>query len=404
MELGFNGIADVLQKQKSIGFHDVYNDRNNLHDADQTFVSNTTTFELFDDFTIKNIFGYNDVFSLDQNDIDGSPYQWLRIGVINPILDESAVDRLDRGYNYGTKQISNELQLTGKVGRANIIVGAFLSEEKSLNRVPLTAVPDLGQPAIGRYLFTVKDKSKALFAQVTYAATDRLNLTGGFRYTWEDISIEEDPTSLFAFLNAGITERKDRKPSWLAGIDYHVTDSLMVYFNHRGSWRTGGFNGTETINLQDITQFKPETTYDFEAGAKFSGTIGGMRASLNAAVFDQYIKNVQRTLYIGVSALSGNVNKARVTGFELDGRINLTDWLEIGGAFSCNNARYTDPIATVNGANFFFGPYADAPKRSGSAYFRVSKDMAAGGEISLRGDMYSQSGLVHNISVSHEHR
>lgn len=388
--LGFNGIADFLTKQASSGFYDVYNDRANTHDATQKFVSNTTTLTLSDDIKLKNIFGYNNVLSFDPTDVDGSPFQWLTIGHDQPFLNNAGIADNDKGYTYGTRQISNEFQIQGSTGALDYIVGAFWSEEKTYNRIPLAVTPDLGGAPLGRYDFTVTDKSKALFAQLTYAVTDRLNVTGGFRYTWEDVSIKHGNDSLFAFLNAGNSSRKDSKPSWLIGIDYKVTDDLLLYFNQRGSWRTGGFNGTATVNFVDPSSFEPETTYDFEAGMKFAGSLGAMPARLNIAVYDQHIKNVQRAPYIGISAVGGNVKKARVTGVEIDGSFDITDWFQLGGAFTYTDARYTNNVATVGGNPFFFGPYADTPEMSGSAFFRASHELENGTEIALRGDMYAQ--------------
>jgi iron complex outermembrane recepter protein len=381
---GFTSLNDFLTKQQSIGFYEFYGNQNNMRRGRQTVLSNTTTLDLSDHATIKNIFGYNRVFNRENSDIEGSPYQFLLVG-------GGAPDR-DQGYSFGTKQISDELQLTGEFGSLKYIVGGFISKEETYNRIPLAVTPDLGAPFLGPYDFTITDRSKALYAQLTYGITDRLNLTGGFRYTWEDVDLTHGPDSLLNILNAGIHSRKDSKPSWLVGVDYKITEDLLVYFNHRGSWRTGGFNGTSAASFPNAPAFKPETTYDFEAGLKFAGELGAMPARLNIAVYDQYIKDVQRAPYLNISALAGNVNKARVTGAEVDGSVDLVRWLQIGGAFTYTNARFTDPRATVAGANFIFGPYADTPKISGSAYFRASTELDGGqGELALRGEVYGQS-------------
>jgi iron complex outermembrane recepter protein len=381
---GFTSLNDFLTKQQSIGFYDFFGNQDNLRRGRQTVVSNTTTFDISDNATLKNIFGYNNVFNRENTDIDGSPYQFLLIG--------GGVGDRNQGYSFGTKQISDELQLTGETGSLKYIVGGFISKEETFNRIPLRVTPDLGALFLGAYDFTITDKSKALYAQLTYGITDRLNLTGGFRYTWENVSILHGADSLLNILNAGIRSRKDSKPSWLVGLDYKITDDLLIYFNQRGSFRTGGFNGTSAASFPNAPTFEPETTYDFEAGLKFAGDVGSKQTRLNIAVYDQYIKNVQRAPYLNISALAGNVNKARVTGAEVDGSVNLSRGVQIGGAFTYTNARFTDPRATVAGANFIFGPYADAPEISGSAYFRASTELGGDqGELALRGEIYGQS-------------
>jgi iron complex outermembrane recepter protein len=385
---GFTSLNNFLTRQQSIGFYDFYGNQDNFRQGRQTIVSNTTMFEFSPAATLKNIFGYNNVLSQERSDIDGSPYQFLLIG--------GGPGDQNRGYTFGTKQISDELQLTGKIGALKYIVGGFISKEETYNRIPLRVTPDLGSPFLGPYDFTVTDKSRALYAQLTYGITDRLNLTGGFRYTWEDVDLTHGPDSLLNILNTlGKHRRKDSKPSWLIGLDYKVTDDLLIYFNQRGSWRTGGFNGTSN-NIGngsfDVPTFQPETTFDFELGLKYAGDLGTMPARLNIALYDQYIKNVQRAPYLNISALAGNVNKARVSGAEIDGNITLSRGLQVGGAFTYTDARFTDPRATVSGANFIFGPYADAPKTSGSAYFRASTTLAGDqSELALRGEIYAQS-------------
>lgn len=377
---GFTSLDDFLIKQRDIGFYDFYGNQSNRRDGQQFVLTNTTEVELSDALTLKNIFGINDVESMEESDIDGSPYQFLLVG--------GGPGRENQGYTFSTRQVSEELQLSGEIGNLTFIVGGFLAQDEVRNRIPLRITADLGSPFLGPYDFTITYKSKAVYGQVTYALTDALNLTGGIRYTWETVDIEQAADSLLFTVDG---KRKDAKPSWLVGLDYRVTDDLLVYFNHRGSWRTGGFNGTSAASFPDAATFKPETTYDFEAGIKFAGFIGSMPANFNVAVFDQYINDVQRAPYLNISALAGNVNAARVTGAEFDGSIDLAEWLEVGGALSYTNARFTDPAATVAGANFIFGPYADSPEWSGSLYARLSFDLNDGSEIALRTEYYSQS-------------
>ncbi|MEN9708417.1 MAG: hypothetical protein RIQ68_825, partial [Pseudomonadota bacterium] len=360
----FNGISDYLTKSRSSGFYDVFLNRDSSHDAKQTFISNTTSYNASDSLTIKNIFGYNRVLSKDDTDIDGSPYEWLAIG--------SDPTGFSSGYVYGTKQWSDELQLSGTTGALTYIVGAFYSKEKTYNRIPLCITCDVASGSVnvgfqGAYDFTQTDKSKALYAQLTYDVSEKFSVTGGFRYTWETVSMDygKDPTSIGGIVNELPVKRKDSKPSWLIGLQYKASDDLMFYFNQRGSWRTGGFNGTSLTagpgGRLVPTTFEPETTYDFEAGMKYSGDLGGARATFNVALFNQTIKDVQRSPYIGISAVAGNVNKARVRGAEVESTITVSKNLQVGASGAFTKARYTDGIANVSGTKFLFGPYGDTP-------------------------------------------
>jgi iron complex outermembrane receptor protein len=387
--LGFTDLSDFLTRQSALDFYEVYSDRHASHRARQNFLSNTTNYQLMDDMKVKNIFGYNEVVSGDEIDIDGSPYQFITTG--------EGPGANNEGVSYGTKQWSEELQLSGKASgdRLTYILGAFFSEEETYNRIPLCVSCDLGFPGfIGRYDFTVTDQSKALFAQGTYALSKRLNLTVGARSTWENVSIEQGADSLLFGVDG---KRSDTKPSWLVGLDYRLNDDLMIYFNQRGSWRTGGFNGTSGNSAPQADTFKPETTYDFEIGAKFAGVVGAKPARLYLALYNQIVSDAQRAPYIGISAVAGNVEKAEVKGAEIEGSLNLTGWLDMGGSYSYTDAEFTKNRATVAGGSFAFGPYGDAPQNQRSAYFRIKRQLVGGGgNLALRGSVYSQSSFFYS--------
>lgn len=386
--LGFTDLEDFLERQASVDFYDVYTDRPSDHDAEQRFASNATTFEITEQLQVKNIAGYNKVESRDPTDIDGSPYQFLTIGG-GPGPD-------DQGYLSEIEQWSDELQLSGTAlgGKLRYIAGVFVSEEESHSRIPLCVMCDLGAPGfIGRYDFTIKDESRAVFAQATYALTDKLNATVGGRFTWEDISITQGRDSLLFGVNG---ERSDSEPSWSLGLDYRLTDAWMIYINQRGSWRTGGFNGTSGNAAPLADTFEPETTYDVEVGAKFAGDLAGRSARFNLAIYDQIVEDAQRAPYVGISAVAGNVEEAEVRGVEVDASIDLTAWLELGGAYSYMDAEFTKERAMVAGGLFSFGPYGDAPSNQGSAYFRVAHQLTGLGEVALRGSMYSQSSFFYS--------
>ena len=403
----FNGVGDFLLRFHAGqlgGFYDYFanqHEGNIAHDASQTFISNTTTYEVSDELTIKNVFGYNRLFSSDLIDIDGGPYEFISISG-GPASNIDGHTYPAEAYVFGTKQWSNELQASGTMGSLSYIVGGFWSNEKNYSYSPISITPDRGAQGVGylgAYEAAIDDTSKALYAQLSLAVNDRLNITGGFRNTWEDVGIVYPQSSPGApRLLSGMvpTSEKVTKPSWLISADFKLADNLMVYATHRGSWRTGGFNGTSGIRFPVGDYFKPETTYDFEVGAKFAGYIGSKWAQLNVAIYDQHVKDVQRTIYIvtavGPAAVAGNVEKARVTGGELDASLKLNDWLTVGGTFAYTNARYTDPRALFGDQQFFFNPYSDTPKITGSAFFVVSKKVGnAGDELNFRGDFYAQS-------------
>lgn len=419
-QFGFSGLPSFIAAQQRYGFYDIFDDQDGRHRSRQHLVTNTTTYDLTDDMQIKNIFGYNRSRSRDNTDVDGTPFDPLQIGFGggtgpgNP-GDPTIGGRSAEGYTYVSQQLSDELQISGKTGRLKYIAGLYFFKGKEYQRLGLAFAPDY--PAalggnLGFFLreYTNKTTSKAAYAQFTYELTDDLNFTAGGRWTWEKtvytptdrVAGAYDPLQDDLNTSLGITggTLKANKPSWNVSIDYKLTPSLLVYAAQRGSWRTGGFNGTASSTNaagQPIPNtFSPETTYDFEIGAKFNGRVAGMPVTLNVALYDQYINNVIRAIYLGVAAVSGNVEKAQVKGVEADVSIRPAPWLQLGGTLAYTDAKYTKNTATVGNTIVQFGPYGDVPKWSGSGFARVEHELNDGGIVSLRGDIYSQSSFYYS--------
>jgi iron complex outermembrane recepter protein len=427
-----SGVVGLANAQDALGPYVVIGQNSSLrHDAESTFLINTTEVELGADLLLKNIFMWNKSWSNEENDYDGSPYAMIGIGgILTP--DLTAQTNVGPFYNRA-KQISNELQLQGKSfgGRLDWVLGAYYINQK--NRfdssvkffdffpLDLTGVPGyVGSYIPIRYTQDTNNESWALFAQGTYALTDRLNFTAGFRYTWDTTTARQLPTSDFyncetfgCFGNSDpslwaegpdyFEKQKESKPSWNVSLDYEVTPDLLVYVTHRGSWRAGSFNYSVAPLPLDTSeggnQFKPETTYDIEAGLKYNGTGLGFPTTFNISFYNQWIKNIQRganliSPFTGTSILvTASVPKAEITGVEADLTLRPSRNFSFGGSIAYTDARFTDNVVPVlDSPALAYGPYADAPKWSGTVWAEISNDFGPNtGIVSLRGDMFFQS-------------
>ena len=398
----FNGIEDYIEKRASGnygGFWDFYGDANEGdfgHDANHQMFSNITTWEVSPSLTIKNVLGYNELMSSDQLDIDGSPYTWIgKVGGPRPTVNGKSYRD---GDVFGLENWSNEFQVVGEVGAVQYIAGIFYADETLYDYAPIEIAPDLvgfGWPGyLGAYGSDINSESTAIYGQLTWDASDRLSLSAGLRYTWEDVEITFQQGSNFLLNGFLPTSQKWDDPSWLLSATYDLTDDLMVYATQRGSWRAGGFNGTSGTNYPYGASFEPETTYDFEVGAKFAGLLGNVPTSMSVAVYRQWIQDVQRTIYLvlptGPAATAGNVEEAEVTGVEIDAVFDFTSWLRVGATYAITDADYTDNRAFFARQTFFFDPYSDTPENSGSLYFMLKNEMAGVGSFSFRAEIYAQ--------------
>jgi iron complex outermembrane receptor protein len=413
----YNGILNFINYQATQPFWNIYDDQSTAHSATLLTGVNKTTYAINDNLTLKNIIGYNRVDSRDKNDVVGSPFALLPISTTPGPTSE--------GYGFATEQYSEELQLLGTAfaKRLNYILGVYYLRDNEGQDIPLnegcgsiafqppTAANPYACAVPGgfRYNFENDEKSRAVFGQATYEILDGLRLTGGYRESWEDVDFRyvhgADPQD--AHFLAGIPEPSlsDNHPSWTLGIDYQATPETLIYLAQRGSFRVGGFNGTSAIPTPtgaQIDSFKPELARDLELGVKFSGHLFNLPARINADVYEERITDAQRVVYFGISSQTTNAMAAKIDGFEFQGLVELTTWLQAGVNYAYTDARYTDgraPFTTINvitGAIttgiITLGPYGDTPKEAGSLFLRVSEPLPNDlGQLVLRGDAFFQS-------------
>jgi iron complex outermembrane recepter protein len=360
------------------------------------YLTNTTNIEI-GDAMLKNIFGWTESYAHYNISEQGAPY-----------LVQCTCNLTDGDYGNveRTDALSDEVQIQGKAlaNRLNYIVGAFYYNARTYTHWPQTyfdLTPVFPAPTGFAAAFNSKDESKALYSQLSYDLLSKLTLTGGIRYTWETIRLDQLPEGdeYNAYPTNSLTT-KFSKPSWTVGLDYKPSGNLLLYVVQRGSWRSGGINGVAPLLPTNAAgggaYFAPETAKDVELGAKWHGDVSGMQAHFNIAGFKEWISNVQRAEFPTVNghsiAVTINVPKAQVQGFEIDTGILPTAWLELGGNLAFTDAKYTDNVADVFGNIYVFDTYADTPKWSGTAYGVVRLPIPdAAGTLKLRGEVYAQT-------------
>jgi iron complex outermembrane receptor protein len=180
----------------------------------------------------------------------------------------------------------------------------------------------------------------------------------------------------------------------------------LLYIAQRGGFRAGGFNGTSIVQTSTgathIDSFRPEIARDLELGIKYAGRLGAYPLRINADVYEERVRDAQRVVYAGVAAFTLNADKTQIDGVELDALLDLTSWLQAGLDYAYTDARYTDgsthftQVDAITGAidnrTVVLGPYGDAPRNTGSLYFRITRDLPnLLGQLVVRQDIYAQS-------------
>lgn len=388
-----------VEEQKQLGPYKTRHPWTAEHRGTDWMVTNTTSFDLTDTLTIKNILGVSHADTDSEQPQLGVPF--ATILTANIVTGES-------GNETDADSVSNEIQLQGSSFDSQLdwIVGVYVQNYQVDTLWPQTYFESPASALTNS--FRISNQSRAIYAQGTYdlaslTGVEGLRVTSGVRYTREKVTIEQLPEATYTF---GAPDQQDTfsDPSWDVGLEYQATDELLTYIKTRGSFRSGGFNGAAPPVNADATgggnKFESENVQDIEAGFKFRGEWLNRPTTFNMAIYKLWIEDVQRVEFpdpdgagpLASIAVTANVPETTVQGIEVEASALVNDWLELGIALTYTDAEFTDGDVTLFGENYSYGPVGDTPESSGSLYavvdFPVSPEL---GEVSLRSEIYAQS-------------
>ncbi len=196
----------------------------------------------------------------------------------------------------------------------------------------------------------------AFFGELTWALTERFDLTAGARYYAYDEERRFLSGGLFSDLNDQVdrTSSDGVNPRFIAS--YRLADDVTVNAQAAKGFRLGGVNDPLNVPLctpQDLAIFGgfqdygDETLWNYEAGVKVQKR--GFR--LGAAGFYNDIKNLQVTLDAGScsSRIVFNVPKAHAAGGEIELGVTPVDGLDLSLAANYVNAEFDSTVTTGAG-------------------------------------------------------
>ena len=384
-----------VDRMAGYDFYDVENSHPDPFVKSRTWqVINTTTWDVNDAITVKNIANYGEAresyaFNLSG---DNTPYPFVHT---NPGPANS------QGQQW---TFSEELQLQGRSadGKLNWQVGGYLEHSSPIGTqeqwtsvfsnctdvyafkcspimitVAGRTVP-AGSVGIARNNYFYKNYG--VYAQATYNFTEQFAVTAGLRNTWdrqrveaENIRVVPSANGPLAFSctravtptpNPGadlLTMRKcgvgrgfktsSSDPTWMIDLEYKPVPDVMVYAKYARGYRGGGINeaniGAET--------WKPETVDSYELGLKssFSGSVSGY---FNLTGFWNDFKDQQTSVFIpqctaaipgctapaftGINGIQ-NVGRSRIRGIEADASALLWDALRFDVGYAYLDAKVT---------------------------------------------------------------
>jgi iron complex outermembrane receptor protein len=245
--------------------------------------------------------------------------------VLNPANPANPVETVGPFINIGQpgrqSQWSEELQLSGKTGDFTYVIGGYYFSESIDDSLPsdITFIlsPTSALQLHKRRTYHIDTQSYAGFGQLSYrpgALDDRLEVTGGVRYTSDNKTLHEVDTSSSAptFLS------QDLRNHWsdLSGagsVSFQWTPLFMTYARVSNGYKAGGYNPG---SLQPA--YNPEHAVSYEAG--FKSELLGRHVRFNVDLFDTEYNDLQVSQFNGVTGASEIINaaKARYRGGEAE--------------------------------------------------------------------------------------
>jgi len=186
------------------------------------------------------------------------------------------------------------------------------------------------------YIDRSRTKEKALFGELEFKLTDRLQATVGARFfknTYDNVN-----TSVGLLNNGASTSLRassESKDTWKYVLSYKLSPDAMVYAQASQGYRVG--NANPVVPDPTPPQYGPDDLWNYEVGAK-TKWLGG-RLQLNGAAYYIDWKKMQLAQYTenGFAYVS-NVGDTRSAGAELELEAQFTDALSYTMAASYNSA------------------------------------------------------------------
>ncbi|MDP4789755.1 MAG: TonB-dependent receptor, partial [Haliea sp.] len=231
------------------------------------------------------------------------------------------------------EQFSEELQLTWTTDQYTLVGGLFYFREEAEARNVLgvfqpvangVAIPTPFDAIFGSGVNSTDtdNSSIAVFAEGTFHATDKLDITVGLRRTEDDREInllDISATSGGGSLGEGLYKLSYGETNYNVVLNYNWADDVMTYAKVSTGFVAGGI-------LNGIS-YEPESITNYELGLKSQFLDNRLR--LNAAAFYMDYEDLQVQLFQNGVQSFENAGQVEITGLEIEMDAILGDGLTL---------------------------------------------------------------------------
>ena len=410
--------------------------------VDMTSIANTTSVEINENWSIKNVISYQDVTQDTSQDNDTT---------VEAVVNGRTLHEVEQW----TEEFS--VDFTSNDGRLRNKTGIFLSNKQidtgNAYRVidlpfDFEGFPDFLVPVVQAFypigsnnFYQREFDSQAIYTQFSYEISETLTMTIGGRYTEDEGDYKAFARNAFGAAGqgeygdffagncsgavmtyknfnpddcSGTQDFDDSAESWVVTLEKKFADQTLGYAAIRHGYLVGGFNNNVGVPAGQL--FAPEEVDDFEIGVKSDWTLNERPIRTNLSLFYGEYKDQQRTqngtdpdtqaTYIAV----GNAGASTFYGWDLDVTYEATDHLRLTLGWNHVIAEYDEFDASINIPNVN-GAFIDlkdeqlsqAPKDivslSATVDWPVSTDMGA---LSSTLTYYWRDESTHHDSPTHD--
>ncbi len=256
----------------------------------------------------------------------------------------------------------------------------------------------------------IEYRNMAAYAQSTYDISDEFKLTTGLRYTVDETEGSNSQVTYLGFpafspggpsgsgcvITTATTpdctqnlKQRSEAPTWLLGLDYLPGTDLMLYAKYARGYRQGSLN---MFGAEGTQTFEPEEVDAYEIGSKwrFDGPIPG---TLNIAAFYNELSDQQ--LQVGYSSSVGaaatttgivNAGASTIQGVEVEATLELLENLIFSLAYTYLDTKLDE--------------ISNPPIAAGSPYDTAIPSAVQGGELTFSPENAATASLTYGLPLS----
>lgn len=284
--------------------------------------------------------------------------------------DFSPLDAVTIINDYGNewnkvKALTQEFKFNSPAGKTSLLnwtAGAYFFHQYNPVKqathfgkdAALLGVPDIDFSTIN----TTKARSTgvAIYGQMNYNLTNKLNLFAGLRYDYENKNLkvlgeyQKDGQNAIVTRSDTAATANFSALSPKLGIKYELTDNSNVYASYSRGYRTGGLTQLSSDPSQPpLYAYKPEYINNIEIGAK--NTFFANRLYLTLTAFFTKVSNAQVPTLVLPETITVTKNTGKLTskGLELELLSKPVKGLEAGYSLGYVDAKYQSLKTSSNG-------------------------------------------------------